>query len=293
MDETEKTDAVKTEDGVDILNSFVGKVGEGNKTLLEIVKDELGDNNNITLTVKNQKVLPEAPKAMPKMASPKRAHVFHDAKGFGAYITKYKTEDTVVLVNVDQQTAYAVINEKADKGFEIITMKPVMHPLFRPWVEMFNRNNIIIKSFADFLRANRRVITVPVGIELVQMLTQIKVSRKITLHRGTGTHSLNGITCEMDIVGSKPEKKELALPDSMKIKVPMYLSTDPVELEIDLNIDADDNNIYVTCTCPDVMPRRIDAFDNMLKEIEAIEKVTVALGTPNHEVWARLASNNR
>jgi len=276
----------QTKSGVDIVNSILGNISKGNSTLIEVCNELTEDGKkNIKFAVEQRQVCPEQPKPPIKAESPKRAHVFHDAVGFAEYLTKYKTTDTVVFIDIAGQKAVAVINEKAEKGFETVELSPALHPLFTPWLPLLNNQPKPIQFFADFLTANRRSITQPDGKTLVLMLSQVKVSRKITLQRGFGKHCINGLTCEMDIFGQQPQSEQIELPDSIKISVPLYIATEPVEIEVDLTLGADDEEIYVKCQSADLTVKTVEAFNAMLEKVRAIKDVIVTLGKPGTASW--------
>lgn len=91
--------------GKDIGNEFVNAVQEGNEHIIEIAREELGKGkgNKLVFAMQKRVLQPEQPQQPVKMESPRRAHIFHDAEGFAAYLAKYKTDNTVVLVNVREQ----------------------------------------------------------------------------------------------------------------------------------------------------------------------------------------------
>ena len=261
---------------------------DGKETLLEVASRQLEENDakQITLAIQKRELYPEEPVEKAKASSPKRHHIFHDAEGFAAYLAKYKTDDTVVMVDVAARRAVAVINEKADKGFEHIILSPVIHPKFQPWLNIFGDMNKI-RNFVDFLGENRRTVIEPDGKELALLLSQVKVSTKTTLHRGSGRQSINGIVCEMEICGQK-QSEELQIPETIIIETPIFVSCDPVKLEVDINIDSNGELVVVTCLCPDLTQAFIDTFDEMLKVVRDIPEVLVTLGKPDYENWKRV-----
>jgi len=274
--------------GTEIINDILGDVKLGKQTLVEVSQEMVGEAKSIKFAIENRQVQPEQPELPPKMESPKRAHIFHDADGFAAYLAKYKTENTVVMVDVSEQVVYAIIDEVAKEGFEVVTMQPVVHPVFEPWQEILEESAFRnIRKFVNFLSENRRSIAEPNGKQLVRMLGQVQVSRKTTLQRGFGTHSVNGIICEMDIMGEQ-KNEQLELPEIITIEAPLYLATDPVQLEVDLTIDANDSEVFVKCSSADLMQKRIESFEAMLEKVKAIDDVVVTLGTPTHNDWKYL-----
>lgn len=288
---TEETKAKRN--GKDIVNEILGDIKEGNQTLVDVSRKMLsGGKEQITFAIENRKVQPEPPVMLPRQESPPRAHNFHDAMGFADYLKKYKTTDTVVLVDIHARGASAILDEKATNGFELVVLSPILHPLFVPWEKLLDSTrNISIQIFADFLRKNRRSIVKPEPMELIGMLSQIKVSRNITLHKGFGSRSLNGVVCEMEIAGTT-KTEEIQLPEILTIEVPLYVATEAVKLEIDLVVDADDNEVFVKCSSADVLTQQVKVFDSMLEDVRKIEDVVVVLGEPNYSNWTYLKQTN-
>lgn len=275
-------------DGTSIINKILGNINPQNKTLLDVAQEMLGDEKHIVFTVRNQQMQPDPVKLPPRKESPRRCHTFHDATGFAAYISKYKTEDTVIMANIPNEVIEATLDEKAKYGFETVTLEPITHPLFMPWVPVIDkRENMEIGAFADFLTVNRRAIAEPEGKELIAILSQIKVSKKITIQRGFGVHAVNSIMCELDIMG-ETKSEPVELPDTIKLLLPLYVSTTPEIIEVDLTIFADDQNVYVRCSSADLIEKRIRAFEEMLTEVRSIEGVIITLGSGSNQDWEYL-----
>lgn len=282
MDEEKRNNVLS---GQEIVNEILSEVPLGTQTLVDVSRKMLGGKETTVFAVEHRKIQPEPPSIPPRRESPSRDHVFHDAIGFANYLKTYKTSNTVVLVDIQQQRAVAVLDEKAMNGFESVTLSPITHALFEPWDDLLCAGKgVSIRYFAEFLRKNRRGVVAPELRELIQMLSQIKVSRNITLHKGFGAHSLNGIVCEMEIAGAA-QTEEIKLPETVVIEVPLFVATEKVKIEVDLIVDANDSEVFVKCSSADVLEKQIQAFDSMLEKVVAIDDVVVALGSPGYESW--------
>ena len=116
-----------------ILGDFLRGVEAGNENVIDIKKAVLPDGKDAVVVCLGNRVLqPEPPKAPERAESPRRAHVFHAMGGFCAYLAQYKTPQTVIFADVGEQTFYAVLDDRASQGFEIVTMVPQLHPLGFP-----------------------------------------------------------------------------------------------------------------------------------------------------------------
>jgi len=277
-----------TKSGSDIINSILGKIEQDQQNLISLSKTILDGKEHITFAVESRKVQPEPPLAPVKAESPRRSHSFDDAESLAEYLSKYKTKNTVVFIDIANERVSCVIDELSSNGFEIIQFKPIQHPLFVPWAELLNSEEPTeLKNFTDFLTRNRRSIVSLDSKSLLLMLSQVKVSKKIQIQRGFGKHSVNGVTCEMDIAGQS-KNQDIEIPDSIKISVPLYLSTQSVELEIDLTLDSVESEIVVSCTSADLLQKRVEAFEAMASIVQSIDDIVVGLGAPSHYDWKYL-----
>ncbi len=274
----------------DVINDLFTNVQKGKEVVIDTVRKVIDGKENLEFHFGNREIQPEMPKQPDRKESPRRQHCFHDAASLEIYLKKYKTAETVVYADTIEERVYVVIDEKAITGFEIITMKPQMHPLFTPWENIIKKGYIEVQKFADLLKENRRSIVEPLVKELLYTLGQIKVSKNLTLQKGFGKHSVNGIVCEIDITGKgNTENQQVEIPDTIVIEVPIYLATEPVTLELDITIDVDDDNdIVAKVTSPDLATMKVKAFESMLEKVKAIDGVTVTLGRPDHIDWARV-----
>lgn len=284
-----------------LANSVDGLVGN-QQTLVDVARKMVGDKEAMSFTVTHKTVNPEPPVMPPRKESPRRNHTINDIEGFAKYIEEYKTEKTVILVDIESRKARAILNEEASHGFEIINFEPVIHPLFHPWSVMMLSDikddspalkevvGLRASAFANFIQTNRRAIVEPDGQELARLLAQIKISKKIEIQHGTGPHSINGIVCEMDIGGLK--KNEIVdIPETLNIEVPLFVGTDPVKLEIDLLVGTADGpecerlEVTIKMLSADVDLKIYEAFSSMLNGINRIDGVIVAIGSDNYLEW--------
>lgn len=274
-----------TKTGKEIVNTLLENIPVGEETLIEVSKDLLGKENKLMFSVQNRKLQPEQPVIPEKMESPKRSHIFHDAEGFASYISKYKSDDTIIFMNVIERSAVAVLDDKAKKGFECLVLLPMRHPQFAPWDDLIEGEELTLKDFADFLAVNRKSISQPNSKELIQILSQVRVSKEIVLQSGFGKRCMNGITCKIEILGEKKDEL-IDLPDSIMVKTPLFLNSKPLEFEVDLTISTnDEHEIMVRCSSGDLLSGTLAAFDEMMAIVRKIDGVTVVLGEKQHKNW--------
>jgi hypothetical protein len=276
------------------LGQLIRQAKAGHETILDIARDTLPDGQKkISLAIGNRKLNNEQPPDPVKAPSPRRAHTFHDVLGFADYINKYGSETTVVLADPEQEIMQAVINEKADRGFEVLTFKPLSHPLFEPWEQLLeNAAPSPIRAFVDFVARNRRTIIEPDGRELLLLMSQIRVSRKVEIAQGEKTHSINGVMVESNVQGTNAKNELVELPEVIQVRVPIYAATDPRVFEVDVTvIGTEDRGAMVRVVAGDLINAKTALFEGFIGEVRELTKdtkITLGLGKVAHAEWPTL-----
>jgi len=277
-----------TRPAYNVIEQFIRSVQVGQENAIEIAKTVGEDGaEKTTIALQNRVLQPEPPKAPERAESPKRAHEFYGLTGFNAYLVKYKTEDTVVLADVTSEQISAVIDDKADRGVEIVEFTPPISPLFKPWADMLDLA-IPLTALAEFIMTHRRSVTDADGVvgeagrELALLFRQVRASKAITLQRGVGAKSINGLICELEIHGER-KGEPVDLPESFTICTPLYLDTEAVALTIDLLVATKGDEIVGVMTCAELEEQKLRIFSGMINDLS--DELTVALGRPGHENW--------
>lgn len=267
------------------LKSLLENVKVGEETVFDIAE------GGKSLTVTGKRLLPEEPRHPKRTESPKRAHEFLSAGSFGDYLARYGCSGTVVFVDLAAETIYAVLDEGAPTGYQVVSMKPQEHPLWTPWRKLAG-SRIPVMQFAQFVAENRRAIMKPDGRELAMLLSQIRASVGVELQHGRGKNAVNGIKVTTKIQG-ETGVEVVELPDTIGLLVPLYVDVEPEDVELDLCIEADPHGqITVLVTAGTVAEARVDAFNHMVNTIrEKISKLNavVTFGRPKHGAWDYLA----
>jgi hypothetical protein len=267
---------------------------EGQETAFEVIRqaDPEGTALKTTLAIQRRQLSPEVPPppvAPPKAESPARAHEFHDVDGFAAYLAKYRTQDTVILANAQAGLISAVLDEAAPKGRETLTLRPATHPLFLPWEGVLGKK-ILVLAFSRFIMENRGSIARPDGYLLALTFSQLTASTKITMNKGVGRKSINGVMIDVEIQGTT-KQEAVDLPDDLEVEVPLYLGTPALPIQIDLLVFADHEaeDIFVVATAGRVLEARTNAFLAMVDQLrQALPEAVVALGSPQTRPWEYL-----
>lgn len=272
-----------------VLEDFLRNVERGQENVMDIVKDVADGKEKITVCLGNRALQPEPPKERDRAESPRRWHEFHAMEGFCEYLKKNKGDNMVVFAHVEKQEFAAVLNDKAARGFEIVTMRPQVHPLWLPWDNLINESPVGVKDFAKFLLSHRRQLTGERAREVILDFSQVRAASAVTLESGVGKHCVNGLMIETKIQGAKGSET-FALPDSIFITAPLFVGLDPQTIEIDILLDmalaANVSGVVVTATSADAETKTIEAFDSMVEQLKSeVDGVVVAMGRPDYMAW--------
>jgi len=176
--------------------------------------------------------------------SPARNHTFWGLGGFCKYVAKYGKADTVVLADPTTGTIRAVLDDKADKGLEVIAFDAQEHPQWLVWKGLLGKT-IPVKEFAKFLLTQRSLIVAPKAEQVIQQFAQVRGSKKIEFQTGYGDGSINGVMIEVEIRGQQPQQQPVKLPSEIIIGVPMFIGQDSLEIRIGLILDAKGDCSYI------------------------------------------------
>jgi len=193
----------------------------------------------------------------------------------------------VVLGDPERALIQAVMNERAEDGFEVMSFSPLMHPFWKPWAYLLeNTAPLPIRDFAKFVVAQRHVIVDPDPETLALTLAQVRVSKKVEMQTGFGVQSINGIMVETSIQGQKAQMEPVALPTRITLDCPMFVQRPNVRIEIDLIVDMEGDKVVVDIVSGDAEAKATAAFTEMIDEMRAkLPEAKVTLGRVKHEGW--------
>ena len=308
----------KNEKGpVQVVKDILRNLPTGNETAFDVVRECLPDGTSkAVLSVINRRLNPEAPPEPVRAPSPRRVHEFFDVYGFIGYLAKYGGGSTVVLADHKAEQIAAIMDNRAPCGFEVVTFRPQVHPIFQPWKDMVEGTAdeeeggeyIPLRQMADFLAENRRAIIGAGGAEvedgakaLLHSLRQIKVSRKVDMMQGTGNNSINGIMIELNIAG-KASENAVSLPETVVVEAPLYVSRPERQFTFDLTLNAsEDGGVVAKLTPGDLLAQRAQEFEQIVAEISTDPRLAelakaglvLGLGKPQTAEWQYLVAGSR
>jgi len=274
------------------LETLLRNIEEGHESVLDITRATDADGKPLTTVELRRRAIQPELKPEPRLAiSPPRAHTFLTAYAFTRYLEKYGSpENTVVLLDPVGKIGHGVLDELTERGREVVRLQPTYNPGFAPWAALIDAGRVEITQFCEFLMANRRVVTDPDGKTLALLLSQVRISHGITIHRGRGARAINGLVCETTIAGEKQEET-VELPDSLTLETPIFLGTDTQKIEVDLTLSATrDGDVSVLVSSADLALATLKTFDAMADAIgETLAgRATVLTGQFFEGTWKTL-----
>jgi hypothetical protein len=252
------------------IKNFLEEVGNMQHNALSVSQQVLADGGKeVTLNLSRKSIMPE------RMESPARAHIFHDADGFIAYLQANKPAIVdgvpsgvmLVLADVSAKKVVAVLNDKAGKGFEQIILAPPYHPEYTLLSTTLLNKQLGITEFAETVLRNRSVThaakinDAKAARDIALLFSQITVSKKVTACTGTGNKSTNGVMVETSISAGTNTTTPVELPDSIKFQVPIYLNTEEVVFSVDLTIKLCGDEVYIVTDAPEVELKKFEVFE--------------------------------
>jgi hypothetical protein len=276
----------------DQIKSLIRQLGEEEETVFDLAREAVGDGDPIHhLKVTRRKLQPEQPNPPIKAYSPRRAHVFHAAESFLAYIERFATGYPVVFADVAEARMAATLDEKATTGFEVVCLEPQPHPLMQPWADLLDRF-IPIEGFALHVQKYRRAIVEPEAMALVLAAQQVRIAKEIEISSGFGKEFSRGIMARTRIEGTD-KNVPIDIPDTITIEAPVFTATSPQRIQIDLTFDVQDDHVVVCMTASDYEMAKLEAFDEMLETMREKtgegSNITLTTGRPHWNRWDYLA----
>lgn len=271
---------------------------EGIQTAFELA--EALDGNGQRLVIERRKLQAEQPTEAPRAESQARAHTFYAATGFIAYLKRFGSQATVVYADPESRCVEAVLDETAEKGREVVVLRPQTHPRWAPWRALLGQR-VNLDTFRELVTQNRKTIVEPDGRALIFTLRQIRMSTEVQLQSGVvkgGAAAVNGLMIRTTITGGGKESDVVELPESIKVRTPVLVDEPEQEVEMDLILGGkrDGTEVYAQLSSADLREAEIAAFDLLVEKLRAElvddEKkglgFTVTHGTVSQTRWDRL-----
>lgn len=275
---------------METVRSFLTEVAEGDCNILALSRKELTNGKDgVTCTMQRKRAMPE------RMESPARAHTFHDAAGFVAYLNGINAadpakENMVVMADVEceEWEVVCILDENARNGFEVIRLRPAKHPVFVMLEEtLLDVGTMSMARLALAVMRNRAVIVDTPQVtakDLAMIMQQITVATETKACTGVGKHAVNGVMVVTEIKGG-PVDELVELPDTITVKLPIYLNTEPVQFGLDLTIGIDRGEPVAVIDAPELVVGKFEVFEEMIKPIKAMEGVFVSYGRIQTADW--------
>ena len=268
----------------DSIKAFLSEVQMLGSNAITVSKELLPDGKEgVTLDLRRSKVMPE------RMESPPRAHVFYDVESFVLFVKKNKTKNTLVAADVIAGVIEAVLDDKAEKGFEDVCLRPALFPAFELLSGMIGRQ-LDITEFAKQVMRNRSVLgdEPDQGRQYALLMQQVTVASSIKACVGSGRKSVNGVMCTTEVKGGSGEDL-VELPDALIVNVPLYVNRPSLRFLIDITVMASSRGeVAVRTDAPELKVLQYQEIKEMADEVgHAIkDEVTVVVGHLDTGSWS-------
>jgi hypothetical protein len=277
---------------------LIREAADGHETILEVA--DLKDGQGRKVVVERRQLQPERAPAPRRQESLRRAHEFAAISGFIEYLLQFPVADgtdLVLFADAEAMSVFAVLNETAEHGREVVTCRPMAHPRWKPWKDQLGQA-LDLDDFVDFLRDNRKTIVEPDGAQLMRELSQVRASAEVTLDRGRGAKALNALVIKTRVQGTDATEP-VDLPESLVLQVPLFVDEAVQRVELDLMIEADRaGDVQARLSSADIRTAEIEAFEKMVQRLqEEVQAdtatnrgVVIAWGRPKESAWQYLDS---
>lgn len=256
---------------------FLKALDPGEENAVRFVSEVVGDNKQLTVTFEQPTIAP------PRRESQARAHTFQTVDSLIRYAQAFVKEDCVVLADFSQGEITMAINEKATNGREILRCIPQTHPTFAAWSNLLEAR-MAIGVMAQFMQAHRRRVIKPDGPELALTLSQVRLSKKVTVDKGCGRRAVNGLTCETHITGG-PNTELIEIPETITVRMPFFVGEPNVDYDVDIILAEQENQVYAHLSSPDVSDKQLAEWERLVARIEDALHGVVGLGRLHYEKW--------
>lgn len=271
---------------VDSVATLLRRATEGSETVFDIQEKD----GVRRVEIVRRQAAPELPQLLreplPLDRPKRRSHEFHDHAAFAKYVNRESDPlRCLVLADATEEIIAAVLDEHPELQPEIVSMKPTIHPMFEPWLEILDKP-IPVLQFGLFCARNRSTITKPNGRQVALVFQQIKMAKTVEVNRGVGAKALNGIVIQTDISGQSTSDL-VEIPETIEITVPIYVGSHAINIPFDILITEERDAVVVYVTCPLLAARRSEAFESFVLEIQETlgADYIVGLGSIEHAAW--------
>ena len=250
---------------------------------VSLAKELLDGKEQIRVSLERKKVMPE------RMESPSRAHEFHDKDGFIKFLQVNKTDNTIIFADVEEVSITAILDDKAQKGFEWVTLRPPYHPQFEMLDDTLLDKTLKIANFAAAVMRNREIIKASGAYsakDIALIMQQITIASETTQFIGDGKTAVNGIVTKTKISAGAVAENQLQIPDSFNVQVPIYINTLPQLFPVDITISSNRGEVFAVVDCPELKVKKYEVFRNIMDEIElAAAGIMVVYGKSLTRSW--------
>lgn len=272
-----------------VVNQVKGHCQEGEAAILTLSRS-LGDDGEEGERVVRleRQALPPVLRELRKHPAGARAHTFRDIDGFIAYLSRYGVErDLVVLLNLDNGTGQACLEELEAEEVETIGYQPMETPEWQRLAACI-RQRMSPKTFCDFLRVHRPRITEPQQDHVRMIASRLSAAVKVEEHTGSGAGGTFGRLLKIELKAGKTADEPVPVPDEFKLKLKPFIDS-PAEVEVTLFLDVvsdKEGAVLIQLSSPELAkPFAVAAPDYIQRLREGLPEALVSAGTYRRNSW--------
>ncbi len=204
---------------------------------------------------------------------------FYDTKSFITYFNEYSSDNSVIFGDTVNHGIMCVFDyHNIDQAKWCKHKGYYSCPVTEEW-KIWNQNDgrkMKQADFADFIENNLPDFYKPNAAKILEMVTNISSKTTVSFKQKYSTH--NGLTTlnYSEVQGDGAGTMEL--PDTFIIRIPVFLNTEPVEINVRLRVRIREG--VLTLWYDLLQPHKIleEAFKQILEEVEEGTDKNILMG---------------
>jgi uncharacterized protein YfdQ (DUF2303 family) len=193
------------------------------------------------------------------------------AADFVEYWKRFKTGNSVVFA--DERTAayravidYHSTDGKPAWGDHTLSFDAVQTPEWKTWLGT-HRDGMSQSAFAEFIEENYIDVIAPSHADMIEISTSLQVHKDVRFKQATKLQTGTQALSYTEDVQGTAGNGQIKVPDRFRIKVPIFIGTQPVEIDALLRFRVDGAGKLVVFY---VLHRHHKAVEAATQELTAI-----------------------
>ncbi len=221
------------------------------KQLSELDVKYMPDNNNQTpfALVPAGTELRKLTEFLPELPVRKKISLsFKDIESFIAYVNEQKEPTTRIFADIDQRRIMAIIDYHGTKSDETRWLQHVAKLMltitdeFKVWSENDNRM-MEQETFTEFLKDHRLDIFEPSNADILEIAQTLEATCSSRCASKTRDNKGYRLDFKEDLTTKAGVDGSLIVPEKIQICFPLFLGTEPIEIEADFKFRLESGKI--------------------------------------------------